>query len=537
MTGASDIQPAPLTVARQLHEAGRLHEAEAAYRRLLEHDPQSAKGRYLLGTLLHQTGRSEAAILELERACAQRSDMPAIYINLGAAYLQMGRTTEAIKACTRAVEMVPDNPDAHFNLGHGLLEIRDWAGATRAYENYIRLRPNDGKGYGALGDALKERGQFEAAMAAFETAMTLTPDHPGAYLGVADLLLRRGLSQAALTVMDGIAQNAARDATLQRRAAEMRLTLGQLAQGWDAYDDVRLLSIGAAPADAPPPHWKGEDLSGKTILIRAEQGIGDEVLFAGLIPEIAARAARLAIICSPRMTPILRRSFPAADVRNVPHDETFDFQVAAGSLGRYLRRSFESFPKHAGYLAADPEKCAALRRKYEDLAQGRRIVGIAWKSKHNVLGSSKSADLLNLHAILQTPGALFVNLQYGDCAAEIADVRAKLGVEIYQDAQIDSLTDMDGFFAQIAALDLVVTTSNSAAHIAGSLNIPTWLLLPQGRAALWYWFQHRADSPWYPSMRIIRGSGATPDQAWELDASARAGMDLAACARQSRPSG
>jgi len=131
---------------------------------------------------------------------------------------------------------------------------------------------------------------------------------------------------------------------------------------------------------------------------------------------------------------------------------------------------------------------------------------------------------------------MFVNLQYGDCTQEIAEVRDKLGVEIHQDPEIDALTDVDGFFAQVAAMDLVISTSNTAVHVAGSMNIPTWLLLPHGRGALWYWFLRREDSPWYPSVRILRASGTHPDLPWESETSLRAGADLTQWVNQSTTS-
>jgi hypothetical protein len=371
--------------------------------------------------------------------------------------------------------------------------------------------------------------------------MTLAPDHSGAYLGVADLLVRRGWTQAALVVMDTILQHAPTNPVVRRRAAEMRLMFGKLADGWDLYDESRLQSTGLTPRPEPPPYWRGEAVSGKKLLIWCEQGLGDEVLYAGIIPDVVARGARCTIISSNRMTPVFERSFRDCVVRsadNIPsHAGTeFDLQIAAGSLGRYLRRDFADFPTHSGYLRPDPNAHARLKRKYEALAQGRRIVGLAWKSRHTIAGSTKSAELINLDAILAVPGVMFVNLQYGDCAAELAEVCDRLGVQIYQDPDIDSLTNVDDFFAQVAAMDLVISTSNSAVHIAGSMNVPTWLLLPNGRGALWYWFLRREDSPWYPSVKIFRASDVDRGRPWESETSFRAGTDLAQWLTQPRAS-
>lgn len=527
--------------SRALHRAGRLAEAEAGYRQLLAAAPAHAKARHLFGTLLHQMGHTAAAIAEIERAIVQQPGTPAMLINLGGAYLGAGRAADAACACREAIQLSPDAAQAHFNLGLALRELDDWKGATDAYETYIRLKPADAAGYGALGDTLKERGHYDAAMVAFEMALTYAPEHTGIHIGMADLFARKGWGQAALVLLERAAEIAPDDPQVRRRAAEQKLRAGDLAGGWPAYDEHRLANTDIPSRPAPLAYWRGEDLSGKSILVWNEQGVGDETLYASILPDVISRAARCAIACSMRMAPIFTRSFPLADVRAwdgvqspLRGDETFDFQIAIGSLGRYLRTDFADFPRHTGYLKADPDKKAHLRRTYETLAQGRRIVGLAWKSKNRVLGSSKSASLMRFGPILQTPGVMFVNLQYGDVAAEIAEARAAFGADVHEDAAVDPLRDLDGFFAQTAAMDLVIATSNSAAHAAGALDVPTWLLLPEGRGALWYWFLGREDSPWYPSLRLLRAGPATPDESWETAPAVRAGRDLATWAAAPR---
>jgi hypothetical protein len=166
------------------------------------------------------------------------------------------------------------------------------------------------------------------------------------------------------------------------------------------------------------------------------------------------------------------------------------------------------------------------------MAGGRRIVGLSWRSKNESIGRAKSADLKEWGPVLQTAGVWFINLQYGDVTEDLAEAKKCLGVDVFNDPEIDSSGDLDDFFAQVAALDLVISTSNTTVHVAGSLNVPTWLLLPRGGAALWYWFLKRSDSPWYPSVRIYRQAGPrTVDVAWWVDPVMRAGADLAAWAR------
>ncbi|MEQ9448313.1 MAG: hypothetical protein RLN70_05305, partial [Rhodospirillaceae bacterium] len=282
-------------------------------------------------------------------------------------------------------------------------------------------------------------------------------------------------------------------------------------------------------------YWGGEDLSGKSILVWTEQGLGDEVLHGSMLPDVVARAQTCIIECSERLVPVFARSFPTARVvgykaSNIPITpaEGIDYQIAVGSLGQYLRPDFASFPRHEGYLKADPAKTAELRARYEALAKGRRIVGVSWRSRNEFFGEAKSMALNDMAPILQTPGIMFVNLQYGDCTEDLAEARKHLGVDVFQDEAVDPLVDMDIFFAQVAAMDLVLSTSNTTAHVGGAQNTPTWILLPHGKGLAWYWFLRRTDNPWYPSARLLRANPkVTAGQARWVELAERTAGELA----------
>lgn len=162
----------------------------------------------------------------------------------------------------------------------------------------------------------------------------------------------------------------------------------------------------------------------------------------------------------------------------------------------------------SGFLIADPEVSARQQRQLKQRAGGRPLVGLSWRSRNAAYGAPKSLALSDLLPLLRRPGLCWIDLQYGDTAGERA-AAAKAGVEVWRDPEIDPLRDMDAAAAQTAALDLVITTSNTTAHLAGALGVPTWLLLPApGYGLLWYWFLDRSDSPFYPSMRCFRQTRA-----------------------------
>ncbi len=517
-----------IATAHQYHLAGRLVEAEAGYRKALREDAGNANAHYLLGTLFLQQGEPAQAARSIKRAIQLSPGFVEMHVNLSVAYQHLDQHVEAVEWGRRALALNPNNAPSYSNLGHALTGAGDLDAALDAYQNYLRLMPTEAYAHVTVGNAHLALGQMEKAMSAWEDALVFDPHFVAAHIGIAEVLSIRGWFHGARAVLENAIAVKPDDARVQKRLGLLLIQLGELARGWALQDKGRFV---AEPdriirRAEPPPYWNGASLAGKKILVWTEQGIGDEILHASMLSEVIASAEHTTIECSRRLVPIFSRSFPQADVVGykvseapVTSSKDFDFQIAIASLGCFFRNEFASFPNHRGYSRSDAEVVARLRKAYEIRANGRRIVGISWRSKAGQ--TSKSAALANLAPILQTPGIMFVNLQYGDCAAELAAVRETLGVEIFHDPLVDSLADMDIFFAQVAAMDLVISSSNTAVHVAGSQNIPVWMLLHHGKAAPYYWFLGREDSPWYPSARIFRARTANPSDSWEIEPSAR----------------
>jgi hypothetical protein len=226
-----------------------------------------------------------------------------------------------------------------------------------------------------------------------------------------------------------------------------------------------------------------------------------------MIADLVSSPMRIALEVDPRLAPLYRRSFqhltviPRRDPPLViPAD--YDCQAPLASLGRWLRRSFQNFPRHGGYLKPDPARVEAYRKRLGG-NQATRIIGISWKSANQEFGRHKSTELVDWLGILQTPGVRFVDLQYGDTASERGLLEQPAGARLEHLPDLDQFNDLEGLAALCAACDLVITVSNVTAHLAGALGRPVWQLLPTGNGRLWYWFTGRSDSPWYPSMRMF----------------------------------
>jgi hypothetical protein len=288
-----------------------------------------------------------------------------------------------------------------------------------------------------------------------------------------------------------------------------QLLQGDFAAGWQNFEWRWQTKDHDTPMRSyPQPLWKGERLVTGRLLIWREQGVGDEIMVAGLIPDVIRTGNGCTLDCDARLKPLLARSFPGIDVISsqldgqAPENEgDVAAHLPSGSLPGLFRRSAASFAATTSpYLVADQAAKDRFRSRYID-QDGRRLIGLAWHTNNRSTGRNRSIDLSLFAPLFARPGIRWVSLQYGDHdtlqkEALVADSPLLI------DRSVDQFADIDLFAAQIAAMDMVVTIDNSTAHLAGALGVPTWVLLPF--APDWRWLVSREDSPWYPTLRLFR---------------------------------
>ena len=520
-----------------LHGAGQLDPAEKYYVEALSLDPNNLDALHMMGVVRLQQDKAGDAIDFIGRAIRRNPNVAQMHINLGAALRRAGEPAKAAQAYRKASRLDPKAAEAHYNLGQALFDLQDFEGAIAAYRNSLAIDPSDPHALVNLGNVYKALSRYDEAMDAYESALALKPRFAPAHANISAVLRELGRFHAALACIETAVADDPTDAQNRMSLAASLLQLGELERGWPYYESRFDNPVERVARRAePPPFWNGEDLAGKSILVWTEQGLGDEIFFMHMFADVVQRAGRCVLRCTRRMAPVFARSVPGIEVvtseEAVRALEGLDYQVPIGSLGRHFRRSFSEIKPHTGYLRADPARTADLHAKYA--RDGRKVVGVSWRSKNDRIGVVKSAQLTAWEPILATPGITFVNLQYGDCVADLAAAKAALGVEILHDPAIDPLKDMDGFFAQVAAMDLIVSTSNTTVHAAGAQNVPVWVMLPYAKGALWYWFLKRSDSPWYPSARIFRQHTLDPMADWWPEPIAEVGAALKTWAKGSR---
>ncbi|WP_174301019.1 tetratricopeptide repeat protein [Caulobacter sp. S45] len=451
-------------------------------------DPGLLAARSNLGLALLARGRFAEATQAFEDAIARWPQVASLYSNLGQCLCDLKRYPEAEAACLRALELDAGMAEAWSTLGNVLVGRREHTQAEIAYRRAVELRPDMAGGWCNLGVALFRENRAAEAEAAYEQALALDPN-------LADAHWNQAL---------------------------VRLQRGDYAKGFDQYE-WRLKRPGRLRDEAQfrQPLWDGSDLGGAAILVHAEQGFGDALQCVRFLPQVAARGGRVVLQARAPLKRLLER---ASGVDTFVTDGEAPPEVACRlplfSLPRLFARDLAALPGQSPYLSADPELAAVWRMRMEGLSRavpqgladtapsgedGRRAwrasplrVGIVWSG--NVSSEVEQGRSIPLIAFspLARPGVRLVSLQKGDGLEQLATAPFEV---------LDLGSDyLDGDFADTAAvlanLDLLVTCDTAAVHLAGALGLPTWLAI--STVPDWRWLEARADSPWYPSVRIFR---------------------------------
>jgi tetratricopeptide (TPR) repeat protein len=490
--------------ATALHGLGRGSEAEAVLRDCIAKHPSHGQAYITLGTLLGQGERftdAEQVLLDAVKAAPAAAEA---WRWLGVCRHKQGRFEDAVPAYTQALALHPKDTMIAAHLAEALIDLNRLEEADTVLNQALAHRPEDPALLTARGRVFELRGQLDEAIALQTRVLALAPKFEAAFLNRGSARRFAGDLNGALADYDAaLALKPSMAAATAHRAMTL-LTLGRLSEAWPHYR-ARVRARGGAVDFSGGIPWDGSALKGKRALIWGEYGLGDEIMFASLLPELIKDLGPSTLVCAPRLQNLFKRSFPELAIRPLDGEITgaFDARLALIDAAQMLRPTIGHFPTHNGYIKADPALTVALRDRYR-AKTGNKLVGISWRSASGATGRFKSAGLELWDDILGVPGITFVSLQYGQHPGDIDDARKRTGTEIIVDPAVDSSGDLDAFAAQVAAMDLVISVSNTTVHVAGALGRPVWVLTPTGSGAHWYWFQKRADSPWYPAARLFR---------------------------------
>ena len=498
-----------------LQEQGELDKSIETYHKAIEINPNDARIYYNLGAAQKKQGKLDNAIQTYQQAIEINPDDAEIYNSLGTTLQKQEKLDQAIQVYHRALEINSNYSEAFYNLGLALQEQGELDQAIQAYHRALDVNPNYSEAYNNLGIALKEQGNLDDAIQVYHRALEINPNYSEAYNNLGNVLKEQGkLDDAVLAYRSALGINP--DYSEAHNNLGLVLLLqGNFSSGWREYEwrlKCKELGFFLNKRDFPQVLWNGSDLNGKTILVWAEQGIGDEIMLASMLPTLLKMNSNIIVECDKRLVPLFQRSFPF--IQFVPRvdpanpkllDTTIDYQIPMGSLGQWLRADKDAFlPKQESYLQACPNRVGQLQEKYRSLAGDKLLVGISWKSTgiDKKRAQTKNAPLKHWTPILSQKDCYFVNLQYGNIREEIEAYTTATGYPVYIDEEIDPLSDLDGFAAQVSVLDLIVSTSNTTVHMSGGLGKKVWVLLSSRPD--WRWMLEEENTLWYQTVRLFR---------------------------------
>jgi tetratricopeptide (TPR) repeat protein len=499
--------PAPAAVAHTWGQAlahyqtGRLTEAEEACRQVQDAEPCHAEAVHLLGVLAHQKGRNDEAAGRLALATRLCPDNAGFHYNLGVAQQMLGRLDEAAASYRQALHLQPDHADAHHNLGFFLAQQGSPREAETHYRAAVRLKPDHAGAHHNLALLLRQEGRLAEATLHFREAVRARPDHVQALHNLGLLLVGLGQVEEGLSCYERVLELRPDEAETRFCRSLVWLLRGDFARGWAEYEWRWQSKRAQLPRHQQPP-WDGSALGGRTVLLHAEQGLGDTLQFIRYAGLVKARGGTVVVECPPALVPLLR---PCPDIDQVVATgealPPIDVQVPLLSLPRIFDTTPNTIPAAVPYLFADPELVERWRR---DLAGLRAFkVGIAWQgSPTHLWDRQRSIPLEKFAALTQVPGVRLISLQYGHGREQVEAVADRFVVLDCSGRDGDSGLDFTDTAALVKNLDLVITCDTSLAHLAGALAAPVWVALHH--AAEWRWLLGREDSPWYPSMRLFR---------------------------------
>lgn len=461
-----------------------------------------------LGLVQLKLGNLSKAHDSLKRALDIAPKHAHAWNNLGTLEQKRGRMQQALACFKSAVEAKPDYATAHSNYGMALRDAENRALALHHLMEAVRLRPRSIAARHNLGVLLQDEGRFDEAREHLLQVLESEPASADTHVALGSVAHRQGEEAVARQHYQRALASDPEHAEAHAGLGELDLWVGNFAAGWSNYE-YRLRGRASPARPFPNPVWQGEDLTGRTLLVYAEQGLGDVVMFASCLPDVIERARSVLVFAEKRVVGLLQRSFPRARVRAFEHMSapdvapeiaSADYHVPMGSLPGFFRNEWPAFPQRGRYLHPDPERAAQWCAQLEGLG-GRLRVGLVWRGGLYKTGQMfRSLELNTLLPLLREPEVRYVCLQHGDVAAELEafERSQEIPIAYWRDAA-NKVEDTLGI---MAGLDLVISVCGSAVHLAGALDRPVWVLVPA--ASGWRYLRDGERLPWYGSARMFR---------------------------------
>ena len=481
-----------------LQELTRLDEAVASYRNAIAIHPNFATAFNNCGNALKDLGRLGEALAHYDKAIAISPDYAEALYNRGNVLKDCKRLGDALASYDKAIAIHPGFSKALINRGNALQEVKRWGEALASYEKAIAINSADAEALTNRGNALQELGRLEEALASYDKAIAVRPDY-------ADAFGNRGLALQELRCLDEALASYHKAIAIRPDYAEAHwneslchLLRGDFQAGWPKYEERwSRENRTEQPRSYPQPLWLGaDDLSGKTILLYAEQGLGDALQFSRYVPRVASLGATVVLEAPGPLLPLF------ADLKGVSalvatgcQPPAFDFHCPLMSLPLAFDTRIDDI-EGVTYLRVPTDRWATWKSRIGE--PGPLRVGLVWSGSTIHKNDSKRSIPLSEFKHLIVEGPDYFCLQKEIREADYAELRSIPVVRTFE----SDLVDFSDSAALVSHMDVVITVDTSVAHLAGALGKEVWILLPY--VPDWRWMLDRSDSPWYDSATLFR---------------------------------
>jgi tetratricopeptide (TPR) repeat protein len=475
------------------------------YDQSIEIEPRNLEALKNRGNLYFQRQKYQQALLDYEKAeCLAVNDTDTLIKKI-AALMKLQKYTFAYETSRKINNLNNAIYEAWFYRGISSLKLGNYDEAEIALKKANELNSNAIEVYVGLSAVLQKKGCKKEALEYCEQGISLDSRSAEMWLNKGRILEEFGKIDLAEVAYKKSIENKIDYIEAHKNLASLYLKSMRLNEGWQEYEWRQDKSIAHKQKE-----WSGESV--KNLHVIAEQGIGDQILYASMFNELQGYAENIRISCAPKLRTIFTRSFPkiyfVSDLAD-DCDGASEKVISLASLPKYLRKSIEDFPsKIEPYIKDNPEISKNIRKKIYP-AVGK-LCGLSWFSINSENGKSKSIQLEDLLQLMRLEGYTFINLQYGDVGYEMALLKEKYNIEVLNIGEIDLFEDVESLASMITICDVVVTTSNSTAHLSGAMGKETYVLVPNALEKYWYWVEINKRSLWYPSIQVFESSS----QSW-----------------------
>jgi len=523
-----------------LRASGKPNDAATYFKKAIKIKPDYLEAFASMAGVMTDQGNPGMALQYYQSALKIEPNNYKILFNMGNSLRDSGRLDAAKEYYSKAISISPRFLEAHINLASIFSLQDDLSSAAASYQLAIKINPQSTECYLSLGGILAKQGANDRALGSLNQALSLDPLCAQAYYLKALILQKQGHLLDAISAIEKAIEIQPTDAEFNYNKGVLLSELGeveaagksftmaietepehssanhnlglnllerlQFKEGFQQYDwRFKRALVETLYLDTDKPEWRGE--KNKTVFVWAEQGIGDEILFAALLPELSKACAGLIVQCDARLIPLYQRSFPKnieyCSDRGEVSKGRYDYHIPIGSLGHFFRQDVRDFNSSSGgYLLHDEVKTSYLRQRILT-EKAQKLVGISWKtSSHLKNANERNIPIIELVSTLSTPKVRFVCLQYGDVSGDLKEVQEKLGIEVITLSEINNRNDIDGLASLIMACDCIVSSANITLPLSGALGANTKALIPF--RSEWYWDMFPNSSLFFQTMELFR---------------------------------